>query len=359
MTALDDLPADQRAVLELVLARGRDYDEIAALLQLDRAAVRERALGALDALGPQTGVDPVRRALITDYLLGQLPAAVGDEVYRRLAREDGERAWARVVASELTAIAVGPLPEIPPARGATEAPVGAAGEPPGAAEAQPEPTPAPSRARQPAAGIFEGPASRRSSRRGGAVLLAAGAVIVIVVVVIVVLATGGSSKAPTATTSASTGSTTSASTGSTTSTAAGTSTGTGSTASGATVPAGASNFVAEPLVPATKGSKAAGIAATFTESGQHWLALVARNLPANDTQSGHQTYYAVWLTNATGHSVLLGFAPTVTSNGRLETAQEGLAAGDSAYKDIILTLETTQHPSTPGTIVIGGPFELK
>jgi len=46
MASLDDLPADQRAVLQLVLQRGRTYDEIARLLSIDRAAVRARALAA-------------------------------------------------------------------------------------------------------------------------------------------------------------------------------------------------------------------------------------------------------------------------------------------------------------------------
>ena len=56
MASLESLPADQRAVLQLVLQRGRSYDDIATLLSIDRAAVRQRALSALDALGPQTGV---------------------------------------------------------------------------------------------------------------------------------------------------------------------------------------------------------------------------------------------------------------------------------------------------------------
>ena len=37
MSALDNLPPDQRAVLQMVLQRGRSYDEIAALLSIDRA----------------------------------------------------------------------------------------------------------------------------------------------------------------------------------------------------------------------------------------------------------------------------------------------------------------------------------
>ena len=52
MSGLDNLPPDQRAVLQLVLARGRSYDEIAGMLSIDREAVRRRALDALDALTP-------------------------------------------------------------------------------------------------------------------------------------------------------------------------------------------------------------------------------------------------------------------------------------------------------------------
>lgn len=121
MASLDDLAPDQRAVLQLVLQRGRTYNDIAQLLSIDRAAVRQRALAAFDAIGPQTRVEPDRRALITDYLLGQLPPAVADQVRERLASSASERAWARVLASELAPLATGGLPEIP-AEGTAQAP---------------------------------------------------------------------------------------------------------------------------------------------------------------------------------------------------------------------------------------------
>ncbi len=134
MATLDNLPADQRAVLQLVLQRGRGYDEIARLLSMDRAAVRERALNAFDALGPQTGVGDQRRALITDYLLGQLPPAVTKDVREHLAISPSERAWARVLASELAPLASQPLPEIPteltPSHEPVAAPAAAPAEPP-------------------------------------------------------------------------------------------------------------------------------------------------------------------------------------------------------------------------------------
>src|SRR5436305_11730982 len=113
MASVDSLPPDQRAVLELVLRRGRTYDEIAQLLSIDRAGVRERALSALDSLGPEADVPAERRALITDYLLGALPPRVTEQVRNRLGQSAAERAWARVIAAELEPIASRPLPEIP------------------------------------------------------------------------------------------------------------------------------------------------------------------------------------------------------------------------------------------------------
>ena len=52
MARFDDLPADQKAVLQLVLRQGRTYGEIAGLLKISTEAVRDRALTALDAVGP-------------------------------------------------------------------------------------------------------------------------------------------------------------------------------------------------------------------------------------------------------------------------------------------------------------------
>src|SRR5215472_1890160 len=113
MGSLETLSPDQRAVLDLVLQRGRSYDDIASLLAIDRAGVRARALAAFDELGPDTGIAPESRALITDYLLGQLPERVAEQTRERLASSPYERAWARVLASELAPVASEPLPEIP------------------------------------------------------------------------------------------------------------------------------------------------------------------------------------------------------------------------------------------------------
>jgi hypothetical protein len=47
---LDRLPPDQRAVLSLLLERGRSYSDVADMLAIPESTVRERAHAALDAL---------------------------------------------------------------------------------------------------------------------------------------------------------------------------------------------------------------------------------------------------------------------------------------------------------------------
>src|SRR6202011_5411473 len=146
---------------------------------IDRAEVRQRALAALEALGPASRVPPERRALITDYLLGALPQAVADEVREHLGQSASERAWARAVRGELQSLAEHPLPDLPADSGsradseeAAPAPVDAT---PGAAGRDPE---------RPA-----------SSRRGGAFVLAGSAAVVLAVVLILLL-TSESTKRP-------------------------------------------------------------------------------------------------------------------------------------------------------------------
>lgn len=62
------LSEDSRSLLQLLLARGKSYDEIAALLGVEESEVRRRAHVALTEIN---GSDPDRDANLTDYLLGQ------------------------------------------------------------------------------------------------------------------------------------------------------------------------------------------------------------------------------------------------------------------------------------------------
>ncbi|MEO8966483.1 MAG: sigma-70 family RNA polymerase sigma factor [Solirubrobacteraceae bacterium] len=368
MASLESLPADQRAVLELVLQRGRSYDEIARLLSIDRSAVRQRAVSALEALGPQTGLEGERRRVITDYLLGQLDSGAASAAQDAIAAAPGERAWARVVASELDPLASSPLPPIPAA---------AAGPPPTPSVPAPAPpapaTPTPGTAPDPAApkrerqSIFAGrrraqasgaaapeptvPSEERSGRSsllGGGVLIAL-TVIIVAAVVVILLNAGGSGPTPAASASSSTVSPAAASP------PAGSATTGANAASGTTTSGGspAAKVVAQiSLTPPAAGSKAAGIAEILKEGTANGIAIVAQHVTPNTKKP--PTAYAVWLYNSPTDAHILGFVnPGVTATGKLSTAG-GLPTNAAHYKQLVVTLETKASPTTPGTIILQG-----
>jgi sigma-70-like protein len=343
MASLDSLPADQRAVLELVLKRGRTYDEIARMLSIDRAGVRERALSAFDALGPQTRVPPERRALITDYLLGQLPAKVSEDTRRRLGESASERAWARVLASELEPIAVSPLPEIPTEGAREPEPAVAsvtAAEPAAASAAGAEPSPAPAGASQP-----RGLAARPSSRRGGIILLSLGALAVVAAVVVIALASNGGSKKNTTTTASQP-----ASTSSTPTTSSTPSTSTSTTAANGAKLVAQINLTAPNSAAATK---PVGVALVLKQGKNTGIAIRAQNLPAN----GKHDAYAVWLHKSANDNHILGFVnPAVGSDGVLQ-AESALPTNAGHFSQLLITKETQQNPKSPGTVVLQGALK--
>jgi hypothetical protein len=334
MATLDSLPPDQRAVLALVLQRGRTYDEIAEMLAIDRAAVRQRALDGFDALGPTTSISSIERSLITDYLLGQLPPLVAEEVHKRLAGSPTQRAWARVIASELAPLSAEGLPEIP---------ASSASAPPSPPEPQPEPEvhhdspsvpvdaaaatgePTPATGRQEAATPAAGP----SSRRGGAVLLGGLALLVVAVIVIVlIVGGGGGSSHPHHTSVAATG-----------------------TRSGTTTATGTSTTVqklGQINLTSPTNRKTLGVAVVAESHGEIGMVLVAQNLPANNHNA-----YGVWLYSGPGQQHFLGFYNGVVgSSGKMEV-QAPLPANYTSYKQLLVTLETGK-PTHPGTIVLQG-----
>jgi Sigma-70, region 4 len=349
MASLDSLPPDQRAVLQLVLQRGRSYDQIAQMLSIDRAAVRERALSAFDALGPQTRVAPERRALITDYLLGQLPPRVADETRDRLGESPTERAWARVLASELTPLAKEALPEIPVdasrrSQPGVPEPQEAVAEPAAARSA-------PAAARQaPPDYVPGGPsdpsrAGARSSRRGGAILLGLG-VLVVIVVLIVIISGGGSSKKNNTSGSTAVASTPAATTTTATTPATTPTTGTSTTA--------AKVIGQVNLSSPTSAKGTTGVAQVIQQGSQIGVVIVAQGIPANTKHDA----YAVWLYNSASNSKFLGFVnPGVKADGKLQTAGV-LPANASSYKELLVTVETQPKPAAPGKIVLQGAFSV-
>ncbi len=349
MASLDSLPPDQRAVLTLVLQRGHSFDDIAELLSIDRAAVRERALGAMDALGPETELDSARRALITDYLLGQLPPRVAENVREELAGSPPQRAWARVLGSDLASLSTHPLPEIPSGTGradsrSVQAPDGAATAE-SAASAASRRSPEPSAAegtRQAVHPLGSEPSGGRppSSRRGGAILLGAVALIVVAVVIVVVATSGGSSSHSSSTQAAV------SNTASATTTA-----GSQSTTSGAS----AAKPIAQVNLTSPSGnSKVGGVAIVVKQGTSEGLVIRAQGVPPN---SGHDAY-AVWLSNGVGDEHILGFVnPGVAANGVLQTA--GALPTDAAhFKQLLVTRESQAKPTAHGPIVLQGALSL-
>ncbi len=339
MSSVDSLPQDQRAVLQLVLSRGRSYDQIAQLLKINPGSVRERAHAALDALGPETQVAPENRGRIADYLLGQLPDPSENDAARHLlATSPSERAWARVVASELAPLAADGLPEIP---SEAETPQSTPARAPAAAAAVPAAAPGADDAPEPAEGDGDAADRRpRSSRLGGIIVLA-GVVIAVAVVLFFVLRSNGNSPQHQASASSSTAATSSA----------------GASASSSTTSSGSSTTAAKVvaqinLTPAQAGSKAVGIAEVLDEGASQGVAIVAQNVPPNTTKPPNA--YAVWLYNSPKDAQILGFVnPGVGKNGRLSTAG-ALPANAKHYKKLIVSVETNAKPKAPGTILLQG-----
>ncbi len=325
MATVDNLPADQRAVLALVLQRGRSYDQIATMLSIDRSAVRDRALAALHELGPATDLTAPQRAELGDYLLGQLPAQAEDEVSVRLAGSDAQQRWTRAVAAALASLSGAPLAAIPR------------------------------------------PIARPSSRRGGAVLL--GFIAVIVIAAVASLLHGGASsnkELASAHRTAAAGITAASSTGAGTTAARTTATGganptaatsssataTGTSTAGTTTP----NIIAQVnlLSPDPAYASAVGVAQVVRVGSRTGIVIVAQGMPANPPNE----YYAVWLSSAPADSQLLGFLPQrVSSSGKLE-ADSVLPPDAARYSRLLITLEAQQKPAQPGTIVLQGGFKL-
>jgi hypothetical protein len=336
MASLESLTPDQRAVLDLVLRRGRSYDDIAGLLAIDRAAVRARALAAFDEIGPETGISPESRALITDYLLGQLPGPVAEQTRERLAESPYDRAWARVVAAELEPLAAEPLPEIPD--GAARP---AAAEPRQRSPRERESEPRPPGRRTPRL------SDRPSSRRGGAIILGVGAIVVVAVVVVLVsLLSGGSSPKHSSSTVASTPAGTS-STATTTGTTGTTGTATTGTSTSQAQVVGQVN-----LNPPSGSGAAKGVGLVVKDGSAYGIVIEAQGVAPNNHNA-----YAAWLYNSSTDTVRLGFVnPAVGKTGKLQVGS-GLPTNAGHYKELLLTLETASNPKTPGTIVLEGPFK--
>src|SRR3954463_4282400 len=116
MATFDQLEADQRAIIEIVLKRGRTYERSGGILALPQARVRELARDALGELAPFTAefVDAQWRGQLADYVLGQQTGPESQATRGHLRRSEPARIWAYSLLDALNDFyADGERPEIP------------------------------------------------------------------------------------------------------------------------------------------------------------------------------------------------------------------------------------------------------
>jgi hypothetical protein len=323
MSRLDDLPADQRATLSLLLRQGKGYAQVAELLRIDEQAVHDRAHAALAVLAPRYAreLTAQSREQIGDYMLGQRSAA--DRLRARGVLEDSPaaRAWAKALAAELAPLAAGRLPEIPVGdhagdrNGATgptlQTGAAAAHVPDGGLPGDGESRPG---TRLP------------SSRVGGAIVLAL--IVAAAVVAVVLITTSGASSHH----------------------HAGTAAGTTSTATASSHPVETKRI---PMTTGNRSSKTVGLMWIVQENNKYGYLFAAEHLPPS-----HGFFYALWLYNSPSNAQALNRVPTVGSSGQVQGAQV-LPTNAANYHHVILTRETSGNPARPGPVVLKGEFALR
>ncbi len=116
MATFDQLSEEQRAVVELVLRRGKDYEELSEMLGMPEARVRELARDALLELAPLSGrgVEEDWRGQLADYVLGQQSGPEATATRGHLRRSEAARTWARSLMDSLEQLYDnGSMPAIP------------------------------------------------------------------------------------------------------------------------------------------------------------------------------------------------------------------------------------------------------
>jgi hypothetical protein len=265
MATFDKLPAEQRAIIELVLQRGQTYDELSGMLGMPPTRVRELAREALGELAPNTAgrVDPEWRGQVADYLLGQQSGPESTATRGHLKRSEPARAWALSLVDSLDHLYQnGATPVIPDSDGG-------AGPAPAAFTPRRERSGGNGAPRKRPSGPLSANARAAVMRRrilGGAVGLAA-----VVVALILILGGGddGDKKA-----------------------SAGQQAGQNQQA----------RLLAQGVLRPTRGEQGAGIAAVFQRGNQRQLVVQASGLK----RSGRREAYEVWLYNSASDAKSVG-----------------------------------------------------
>jgi hypothetical protein len=360
ISRIDELPGDQRAVLSLLVRRGRAYAQIAGALRIEDDEVRARAHAALGALAPARAqaLERAVRERIDDYVLDQQEASERLVTYDEIEGSPAALAYVDALEEALAPLRAGASPtpsralemerafeeaHLPgsPAHAspAEDSPTMAPGDGPRASQA-PVPRSGGRRPRRAKGGALPrgapadatggadsrwAPGRPRVSRRGGAALLgliAAGAIAAIVLAL-----TGGSGPSH-------------------------------ASAKGQSASSNGVHIDNEIPLKAASGSAGApvGVAAVVTSKekpGFYALALTAEKLAPT-----HGSFYVVWLYNSPSSFEPLGKAPAVGKNGLLAPSITPLSSHAGSFGELIITKETSEHPTTPGEVVLRGKFAL-
>jgi hypothetical protein len=115
VATLDQLSAEQRAIIELILQQGQSYDQLADQLGMPDTRVRELARDALVRLAPVTArrVEQDWRGQLADYLLGQQSGPESTATRGHLRRSEAARSWARSLLDSLDGLYGDGMPNIP------------------------------------------------------------------------------------------------------------------------------------------------------------------------------------------------------------------------------------------------------
>src|SRR3954464_4834169 len=115
MATFDKLSAEQRAIIELVLQRGKSYAELSDLLAMPETRVQELARDALVSLSPVSAkrVEDDWRGQLADYVLGQQTGPESTATRGHLRRSEAGRTWARSLLDSLDTLYAGGPPPTP------------------------------------------------------------------------------------------------------------------------------------------------------------------------------------------------------------------------------------------------------
>ncbi len=307
MATLEQLPADRRAVLSLLLSQQKSYAQIAESLELSESDVSERAYCALDELArPEKSPSAHRRSELGDYLLGQQSNEAAAKTQQSLGRSPNDRAWLRAAAAPLAALPAVRLPVIP----------GADAAPDGALLVSADATPPPR-----TVGVL----------RSGVIVIALAALAVAVIAGVLIGRASGGDGSGTNTTTAAT---------------------TATNASATATP------IAQAALKAPVGSpapKAEGVAEISQQAGSRVLSVVAKGMPA--APPGSQ--YGVWLTADAKPAVWLGYFQAIAKSGGGIALQGTLNGDPKLYSGVLVSLESDKGtPTSPAKSYLVGPLRF-